>query len=234
MNRNAEVSDEMLNAFADDELDATEKARLLNRMAEDVALRGRVCQIWQMKELLRGAYPQTEVPAPRRHGRASRFARYGQALAASLILGLGAAMGWFAHGGLGDPAELHLSQQQMAEGKVILHLDTSDPERLRVAVNEAERLTAEKDKSGHLIQVELVANGGGLDLLRDGVSPYADRLENLARVRGNLSLLACATAIEKARASGADVKLLPHVIVTSSALDQIMLRLQQGWTYIQI
>jgi hypothetical protein len=232
--KTCEVSDELLNAFVDDELDAAEKARLLNRMADSAALRERVCQLWQIKEQVRSAYPVLGAPTTGRKTLGSSLSRTRQALAASLVLAVGAAMGWLAHDEQSSPAGLQLTARQVAEGKVILHLASSDPERLKAALDEAETLSQEHDKSGRPVRVELLTNGGGIDLLRADVSPYAERIETLSRAHANLSFLACASAIEKARASGADVTLLPHVAIAPSALDQIMMRLQQGWTYVQV
>lgn len=234
MEKTREVSDELLNAFVDDELDAAEKARLLNRMAESPGLRERTCQLWQIKEQVRGAYPLRGTPTNGRKNLASPLSRYSQALAASLVLALGAALGWIAHDEQGGRAGLQLSARQVAEGKVILHLASSDPERLKAALDEAEALAQEHDKSGRPVRVEVLANGGGINLLRADVSPYAVRVESLAKQHSNLSFLACNTAIERLRQTGEDVRLLPHVAIAPSALDQIMMRLQQGWAYVQV
>jgi hypothetical protein len=234
MDKTGEVSDELLNAFVDDELDAAEKARLLNRMADNSGLRERVCQLWQIKEQVRSAYPLQGVPVVERKKRASPLSRASQALAASLVLSLGAAMGWLAHGEQSSAVGLQLTARQMADGKVILHLASSDPERLKAALDEAEELSQEHDKSGHFVQVELLVNDGGLNLVRADASPYASRIAALTQAHGNLSFLACNNGIEKLRAAGVDVKLLPHVAIAHSALDQIMMRLQQGWTYVPV
>jgi intracellular sulfur oxidation DsrE/DsrF family protein len=234
MEKTREVSDELLNAFVDDELDAAEKARLLNRMAESPGLRERICQLWQIKEQVRGAYPLQGAPTKGRKNLASPLGRYSQALAASLVLAVGAALGWIAHDEQGGRAGLHLTERQVAEGKVILHLASSDPDRLKATLDEAEALSQEHDKSGRPVRVEVLANGGGINLLRASVSPYAERVESLAKQHSNLSFLACNTAIERLRENGADVRLLPHVAIAPSALDQIMMRLQQGWTYVQV
>ncbi|MDD5296842.1 MAG: hypothetical protein PHU46_08010 [Rhodocyclaceae bacterium] len=228
------VSDELLNAFVDDELDAAEKTRLLNKMAEDTGLRERVCQLWQVKELLRGAYPLQANPAGRNKRTGLPPGRYGRALAAGLMLAVGSAMGWIAHSEHDGRGGLQLSARQMAEGKVILHLASSDPDRLKVALDEAEELSREHDKSGKPVQIELLANDAGLALVRADTSPYAERVEALIKAHGNLSFLACNNGIEKLRTAGVEVRLLPHVAVAPSALDQIMMRLQQGWTYVQV
>jgi uncharacterized protein len=230
------VSDELLNAFVDGELDAAEKARLLNCMASDASaqLRERVCQLWQLKELVRSAYPQQKESVPPSKRNVSPLRRYRQALAAGLVLAMGAAMGWFSHEGLESPADLNLMAMQMAEGKVVLHLSSADPERFNAALNEAEALSRGRDRLGHPVRVELVADEGGLTLLRADVSPYAERIRTLGKNHGNLAFLACNNTLEKLRKSGTTVELLPNVEVAPSAKELITARVQHGWTYIKV
>ena len=237
-NKSLEVSDELLNAFVDNELDAEEKSRLLNHMVEDASgqLRERVCQLWQLKELVRSAYPQPEKALPSRNKRGgTAFGRYSQALAASLMLTLGTALGWFAHeGGQRTSAGQNLAARQSAEGKVILHLASSDPGKLKAALDEAEELSQRRDRTGSPVQVELVANEGGLTLFRADVSPYARRIESMNKTHENITFIACNNTIGTLRKAGVEVKLLPHVEVSPSVIDEILTRVQHGWTYVRI
>jgi intracellular sulfur oxidation DsrE/DsrF family protein len=236
-NKALEVSDELLNAFVDNELDAEEKSRLLNHMVEDASgqLRERVCQLWQLKELVRSAYPQQEnalSPPNKRSG--TNFGRYSQALAASLMLALGAALGWFANEGQGTSAGQNLAARQMTEGKVILHLASSDPGKLKAALDEAEEMSQRRDRTGSPMQVELVANEGGLTLFRADVSPYARRIETMNKTHENITFVACNNTIGTLRKAGVDVRLLPYVEITPSVVDEILRRVQHGWTYVKI
>jgi intracellular sulfur oxidation DsrE/DsrF family protein len=40
--------------------------------------------------------------------------------------------------------------------------------------------------------------------------------------------------VQKLRDTGADVRLLPGTKVATSALDQIVQRMQQGWAYVRL
>ena len=72
------------------------------------------------------------------------------------------------------------------------------------------------------------------DHLRDGVSAHAGRISSLRVVYPGLTLVACGQTVQRLRDSGVEVKLLPGTITAASALDEIVLRLQQGWAYGQI
>ncbi|HTY98448.1 MAG TPA: hypothetical protein VMB75_01340 [Rhodocyclaceae bacterium] len=234
MNGETEVSDEVLNAFADGELDAVEKARLLNLAAKDDLLRERVCRLWQLKETVKGAYPLPPAePQPRR---LSRWNGFGQAMAATLALAVGIVAGWLAHDDreISRYAGLQLYARNMNEGRVVLHLSSAAPDRLKAALDEADELAGSKDRAGRPVQVELVANGDGLTLLRSGYSPYSARIAALRRKHPNLTFIACDNTLAFLRQAGEDTTLLPEAIVAPSALDQIMMRLQQGWAYVRI
>lgn len=235
MSTDHEVSDELLNAFADNELDAEEKAHLLDLMTADPGLKARVCQHWQLKEMVRGAFPlpsSATLPPRRFTGGRTR----GLALAASLLLTLGVALGWAVRGheSAQTPSSLAFNAAQVGAGRVILHLGSSDPHRIEAALDEAEHLARGRDLSGRPVQVELLVNGDGLDLVRADVSAFADRLASLHAAHHNLKFIACNNTIELLRLQGVNVDLLPDVKVAPSALGEVMTRLRQGWTYIQV
>ncbi|BAN35741.1 transmembrane anti-sigma factor [Sulfuricella denitrificans skB26] len=237
------VSDEFLNAFVDDQLDGAEKSQAFDAIEHDDALKERVCELRGLKERMRHAYEHP--PAPGRSAvKGRRFrASHLQALAACLLLSIGAASGWFAHtwtgmGGDKEMTRLLQSAQRNDVGaesqKFIVHVSSSNPIRLKTALDETENLLDSYRRSGRKLQIEIVANGGGVDLLRADVSPYAKRIGLMQEKYPNLGFIACSQTIKKLQGKGVDVQLLPHTGVASSALDQITLRLKQDWVYIKV
>ena len=238
------VSDEFLNAFVDDQLDGDEKSQAFDAIEHDDVLKERVCELRGMKERMRHAY---EHP-PIRSGSAVEGVRvrasHLQALAACLLLCIGAASGWFAHTWTGIEGDREMttrllqSVQRKDVGtesqKFIVHVSSSNPVRLKTALDETESLLDSYRRSGRKLQVEIVANGGGVDLLRTDVSPYAKRIGLMQKEYPNLDFMACGQTIKKLQEKGVDVKLLPHTGVASSAMDQITLRLKQDWVYIKV
>lgn len=229
-----DISDEILSAHIDNELDPAERAELLDRIAVDAALRGRACELWQVKQMVRGAYPlprQARAAAPR--GPATP--RWLQALAAMLLLAVGVLGGWFAHGRVDDEQQM-LSQIETIRasgGRVVVHLFSDEPAHMEAALRTAERLAKAQDLSGRPFRVEFIANGPGLHLLRTGGSPYGARIVTLHETYENLHLVACQQAMERLRDRGIDVTLLPGVEEAVSAESELATRLTQGWRYIQ-
>jgi len=237
------ISEEFLNAFVDDQLDGTEKSQTFDAIEHDDVLKQRVCELRGLKEQMRHAYehpPGIGKPeGGQRHLRASRL----QALAACLLLCIGGASGWFAHtwtemGTSIEYTRLFQSlQRNTADAephKFIVHVGSSNPVRLKTALDETENLLESSRQSSRKLQIEIIANGGGLDLLRTDASPYAQRVSLMQEKYPNLDLIACGQTIKKLEAKGVHVQLLPHTGVASSALDQIALRLKQDWSYIKV
>lgn len=230
---NEHVSEEILNAYLDNELDPVERAAMLDRIATDSDLGARACELWQLKQMLRGAYPMPEQKSALA-GRRFATPHWPQALAALLLLMVGSFAGWFSH----DRAEGDRLLARQIEairtdgGQVVLHLFSDEPARMEAALQTAERLANEHDRAGRPFRVEFIANGPGLHLLRDGGSPYAARLVALRRY-DNLKLIACREAMGRMRERGIDVTLLPGVIEAPSAEGELAERLTQGWRYVQ-
>lgn len=224
------ISDELLNAYLDDELDGEEKARIIAAIAGDGELRRRACALWQVKQMVRGAYPLPTPPVRSLH----RFGGWSQALAATLIFAIGGASGWWAHEArrIDDGLSKQIEALRAEGGRAVVHLVSDDPRRVENALATVERLASERDRQGHPFRVELVANGPGLKVLLANASPYAQRITDLMH-HDNVRLLACREAMNRLRTRGVEVTLLPGVEETVSAESMLALRLTQGWRYLQ-
>lgn len=227
------VSDEILSAYIDNELAAPERADLLDRIAKDAELRARACELWQLKQMVRGAYPlPSQKTTARRRGSNPRGYH---ALAASLLLMLGTISGWLAHQRIDTDRQLTSQIESIRSdggGRVVLHLFSDEPARMEASLRMAEQLAQARDNSGQPFRVEFIANGPGLHLLRAGGSPYATKIAAL-RNHSNLHLIACREAMDRLRERGVDVTLLPGVEETPSAESELAARLTQGWRYVQ-
>jgi len=232
--QSGEVSREMQSAFVDGQLDAAEWAAMLDQIGADPTLRREICELRATKDMVRSAYAGL-TPARRARVPAGRWRGWG--LAALLVAGI--AMGWAAHaligsGGGGDLAGRGASALHgISADRILVHVSSGSRETLATALDEVEDLLRSARSAGRKIEVEIVANSSGLDLLRVNASPYLARVAALRREYPNLSFVACHQTIERLREKGVAVELLPGVQVAPSALDQVVKRLQRGWVYIR-
>lgn len=70
-------------------------------------------------------------------------------------------------------------------------------------------------------------------MLRAG-SPFEGRIKSIVSKYDNVTFLACGRAkILAGFIEGREIHLLPEAIEIPAAIDQILKRLQMGWTYIR-
>jgi intracellular sulfur oxidation DsrE/DsrF family protein len=242
-----DISNELLNAYLDNELDNEERGEIMAALENDPALAGRLCELRNTKELTQFAY--SNLASVQHQVTQWKLGKQlmSIATAATLLLALGALIGWIAHDRLSVNSILHAGQGQIIfdpsqaslpvvaeQKKVILHIDTAEPDRLTAALDSAEDLLITSAANNNQLELEIIANARGLDLLRTGTTPFAERITELTEKYDNLSILACSRAIKRLEDLGVRVKLVPEAGTAPSALDQIVDRLKQGWVYIKV
>ncbi len=236
MSDERQVSFGELNAFIDGELDTGASARVLSAMDSDERLRGEACELRGLRDQVRHAYAMPTGGRQLHNRFASGHWRYG--LAAILLLAVGALAGWHGHGLNRDETDgwQRIAQVQPQGGARRLVLHVGDPDRARFdATLEEVRglLKASHERRQHL-ELEILANGPGLDLLRAKTSPVAAELARLQADYPELSLVACGQGLNRLQGRGDDIRLIPGVMTTDSALDEIVRRMDQGWAYLRV
>jgi uncharacterized protein len=229
-----------LDAFVDGELAADERAHALARLETDAEFKAQTCELRTLKERVRNAY--TEPPAQPVRARRPPRASVSRALAAGILLVAGIATGWMARdfapaapsfdrlAGLPDGYRAVALSQTIDQNKIILHLDSGDAGRLNTVLDLADRLLARQPAA----RIEIVVNSYGLDLLRADVTPLAARIEDMGRRHANLSFVACGQTVARLKRDGVKVELLPVAFTASSAINEIMTRMGQGWVYVKV
>ncbi|MCZ7653942.1 MAG: hypothetical protein M5R42_06055 [Rhodocyclaceae bacterium] len=106
---------------------------------------------------------------------------------------------------------------------MLLHLDSSQPERMEEALDMAEAYLAKASNA----RVEIVVTNSGLDLLREESTPYAARIAALASRHEMLAFVACGNAIARYRNAGLDVTLVPEAMVAGTAVEHVVERVRQ-------
>jgi uncharacterized protein len=236
------MSDEYLNSFIDNQLDPNEKLRAIEIIRQSDALKERVCELRGMKELVQQTYP---LPSAYTHSLTKRYIPKGswQALAACLLLCFGAATGWLSHAWVNksNSAELTAMLQTLQTNdvttdtrKVIVHLSNTHPEKVKAMFRETEGLLDSYKRAHQALQVEVIANKRGVDLLRTQTSTFTSQINTLKKNYPNIDFIVCGQTIGKLQNAGKNVQLLPLTTTATSAADQINKRLKQGWGYIKI
>jgi intracellular sulfur oxidation DsrE/DsrF family protein len=251
MNNKTPISDELINAFVDNQLSLEEREQLYTELARDQDLSHQVCELRSVSDLTRLAYQQIPM-APSgytyngdqsSHG-ARRHANWFSGLAAGLILCVGVLIGWQ----LKNLPAVNAVQSATAPAgavrhvaakddvtKVLFHLNSPKADVAREALDEVENLLQLYARQGQKARIEFITNGGGINLLRADASPFPKRILAMQKRYPNLVFVTCKNSIDRLKEErGITAKLLPGIVVIDSGVAQIMRRQQEGWAYIQV
>ena len=244
MSTNDNVSDEQLNALLDKELDADEEAQLIQAIATNEDLQQRYEDLRKTKSLFVQAYD--DVPSPLLLPQKSNWTLRPGALgiAASMMLLVGLYLGWLFEPFVPHNTIAHSTPdriQSLAEinpnlpqsNTILLHISTADKARVDHDLQMVKTLLTNASKNNKPLKLEVVANVDGINILRKG-SPYAGEINSLSEQFSNVRFLACGIAKKTAALKeGKPIELIPEAVDIPAALDEILKRLKEGWTYVK-
>lgn len=218
-----------LNALADGELDSRQSEELLGKIEADADLRTALCDIHRVKDMMHYAYADEEPPVKPSSQSIAR--KLNLAIAASALFAVGALAGMLVPQSQQESIPFALSQVEAEPQKVVLYVGFSDNQRFETALVKAKQLL--EDYSGRGVQVNVVTSAGGIDMLREGTS-YVQQVKQMASEYSALSFVACNNTLAKLKAQGELVEIIDEAEVASSAVEFVVGRLQEGWSYIPI
>lgn len=239
MNHPQHIDDTRLNAFIDGALGDEDAEQVMAALQSDAQLGKRLCQLSLVREMVRQSYREPPKPASKPpRGRLRHRA------AAAVLIVTGVCAGWFGNEALTwrqpdtliDLARLiHVPNAGRDSVKVMLHVSTNDEGKMKTVLDETEKLLGYYERELKQINVEVLTNGAGLNMLRADASPFAARIRDLQQRYENVRFVACKIALDKLQKElGRDVPLLPGSDLTPSSLDEIIRRQKDGWVYVQI
>jgi intracellular sulfur oxidation DsrE/DsrF family protein len=231
------LTDDDLHRYIDGEMDKRSRADFHALLDRDPSLAARVSEYRSVDRTIREALHALEPPAARAPDRGN--AATPRRIAAALLLPAGFLAGWFGHS-LSNVPETHeylaggvnLPVKGREHFNTVFHIDVDESAAVGEVLDRAEAvLTAYANQDA---QVEVVANAAGLNLLRADVSEFAPRVRAMMDKYDNLAFVACANTIKKLEEQGVEVLLIDRTYARETAIDHVVDRLQDGWTYIKI
>lgn len=132
-----------------------------------------------------------------------------------------------------SPLAVH-AQEATAADKVVIHVDDNDAKTLNLSLNNVQNLLNYYKGKGQKVQIEVVANGPGLHMLRMDTSPVKDRITTLSAENADLRFSACAnTVAAMEKQEGKKPELLSQAQVVPAGVVRILELEKQGYAYIK-
>jgi uncharacterized protein len=118
--------------------------------------------------------------------------------------------------------------------RVSIQVDQNDPDIMNMALNNAAHVIEYYREQGEDAQVEIVAYGPGLHMLRADTSPVQERIRQLAQDHTPIAYSACGnTKAGMEKREGHPVPILPQASVVPSGVVRLMQLQETGWSYVR-
>jgi uncharacterized protein len=120
--------------------------------------------------------------------------------------------------------------------RIAIQVDQNDPQVMNLALSNVTNVIEYYRAKNEDVEIDLVAYGPGLQMLRADSSPVQDRLKRLKDLvfPGKIQFSACnhtKQAMEKAE--GHAISVVPDAIVVPSGVVHLMELQEQGWSYVR-
>ena len=129
-----------------------------------------------------------------------------------------------------------VSSALAADGKthrIALQVDQNDPAIMNMVLNNATNVIEYYRGKGEDVDVEVVAYGPGMHMLRADTSPVADRIKKLKEM-GKVQFSACNnTKQNMEKTEGHAISILPEATVVPAGVVRLMELQEQGWSYVR-
>jgi intracellular sulfur oxidation DsrE/DsrF family protein len=123
-----------------------------------------------------------------------------------------------------------------ADGKthrVALQVDQNDPAVMNMVLNNATNVIEYYRAKNEDVDVEIVAYGPGMHMLRADTSPVQDRIKKLKEM-GKVQFSACNnTKQNMEKTEGHAISIVPEATIVPAGVVRLMELQEQGWSYVR-
>jgi intracellular sulfur oxidation DsrE/DsrF family protein len=127
----------------------------------------------------------------------------------------------------------------LAESKphrVTIQVDQNDPQVMNLALNNVNAVIEYYRGKNQDVDIDVVAYGPGLHMLRADTSPVQDRIKHFKDLAfpGKIQFSACNNTKQgMEKAEGHAISILPEATVVPSGVVHVMELQEQGWSYVK-
>ena len=119
--------------------------------------------------------------------------------------------------------------------RVAIQVNQNDPQVMNLALNNATNVLEYYRGKNEEVEVDVVAYGPGLHMLRADTSPVQDRIKRLKEMAfpGKVQFSACNNTKQgMEKAEGKAISVVPDATIVPSGVVRLMELQEQGWSYV--
>ena len=120
--------------------------------------------------------------------------------------------------------------------RVTIQIDQNDPQVMNLVLNNTTNVIEHYKAKNEDVDIDIVAYGPGLHMLRSDTSPVQDRIKRLKDMvfPGKIQFSACNNTKQgMEKAEGHAISILPEASVVPSGVVHLMELQEQGWSYVK-
>ncbi len=120
--------------------------------------------------------------------------------------------------------------------RIVFQVDQNDPEVMNLVLNNVSNMMSYYHDKGEDAQIEVVAYGPGLNMLRADTSPVKERLKRMAQDSFPSQVAFSACGVTKSgmeKKEGHSIAIVPEASVVPSGVVRLTELEEAGWTYIR-
>lgn len=132
--------------------------------------------------------------------------------------------------GSGEPARSAWNKAH----RVVIQVTQNDPAVMNMALNNAENLVKYYKDKGEKVEIEFVAYGAGLNMVRSDTSPVKERLTAMSGSMKNITFSGCNnTLTNQSKQESKSITLVPEARLVPTGIARVVELEEQGWTYVR-
>lgn len=118
--------------------------------------------------------------------------------------------------------------------RLVIQVSDSDQAKFNLVLNNAANVSQDYSSRGEDVEIEIVAYGPGLHMLRADTSPVKERMKSFKDGMPNVSFTACGNTMKTmAQHERKTIPLLDGVQVVTAGVVRLIERQEEGWSYVR-
>jgi hypothetical protein len=120
--------------------------------------------------------------------------------------------------------------------RVTIQVDQNDPDVMNMALNNAKNVLDHYRAKNEDAEVEIVAYGPGLHMLREDTSPVKDRIKQMSQVSfpSKIAFSACNNTKQgMEKREGHAIPIIAQATIVPAGVVRLMELQEQGWSYLR-